>query len=154
MATLFEPILRRHDIDTDAFGLDYITRVVALVKSRINFVAELWDQAKFFFADPVDYEPKAVKKRWTAGMPDTMRALVALLEAQPTFDGAALEPVVMQWIKDNELHMGNVMNAFRLAIVGQCTGPHMFEITDVLGRETTLRRLNRAIDNIQVPAAE
>ena len=154
LATLFEPILRRHDIDTDAFGLDYITRVVALVKSRINFVAELWDQAKFFFADPVDYEPKAVKKRWTAGMPDTMRALVALLEAQPTFDGAALEPVVMQWIKDNELHMGNVMNAFRLAIVGQCTGPHMFEITDVLGRETTLRRLNRAIDNIQVPAAE
>ena len=87
-------------------------------------------------------------------MPDTMRALVALLEAQPTFDGAALEPVVMQWIKDNELHMGNVMNAFRLAIVGQCTGPHMFEITDVLGRETTLRRLRRAIDNIQVPAAE
>ncbi len=154
LATLFEPILRRHDIDTDAFGLDYITRVVALVKSRINFVAELWDQAKFFFADPVDYEPKAVKKRWTAGMPDTMRALVALLEAQPTFDGAALEPVVMQWIKDNELHMGNVMNAFRLAIVGQCTGPHMFEITDVLGRETTLRRLRRAIDNIQVPAAE
>lgn len=154
LATLFAPILRRHDIDTDAFGLDYITRVVALVKSRINFVAELWDQAKFFFADPVDYEPKAVKKRWTAGMPDTMRALVALLEAQPTFDGAALEPVVMQWIKDNELHMGNVMNAFRLAIVGQCTGPHMFEITDVLGRETTLRRLNRAIDNIQVPAAE
>lgn len=154
LATLFAPILRRHDIDTDAFGLDYITRVVALVKSRINFVAELWDKAKFFFADPVDYEPKAVKKRWTAGMPDTMRALIALLEAQPTFDGAALEPVVMQWIKDNELHMGNVMNAFRLAIVGQCTGPHMFEITDVLGRETTLRRLNRAIDNIQVPAAE
>lgn len=154
LATLFEPILRRHDIDTDAFGLDYITRVVALVKSRINFVAELWDQAKFFFADPEDYDPKAVKKRWTTGMPDTMRALVSLLEAQPIFDGVALEPVVMQWIKDNELHMGNVMNAFRLAVVGQCTGPHMFEITDVLGRETTLRRLRRAIDNIQVPAAE
>ena len=154
LATLFEPILRRHDIDTDAFGLDYITRGVALVKSRINFVAELWDQAKFFFADPDDYDLKAVKKRWTTGMPDTMRALVALLEAHPTFDGTALEPVVMQWIKDNELHMGNVMNAFRLAVVGQCTGPHMFEITDVLGRETTLRRLRRAIDNIQVPAAE
>lgn len=154
LAELFVPVLRRNGVDADAFGLEYITRVVKLVKSRINFVAELWDQAKFFFADPEDYDPKAVKKRWTTGMPDTMRALVSLLEAQPIFDGVALEPVVMQWIKDNELHMGNVMNAFRLAVVGQCTGPHMFEITDVLGRETTLRRLRRAIDNIQVPAAE
>ena len=154
LAELFVPVLRRNGVDADAFGLEYITRVVKLVKSRINFVAELWDQAKFFFADPEDYDPKAVKKRWTTGMPDTMRALVSLLEAQPIFDGVALEPVVMQWIKDNELHMGNVMNAFRLAVVGQCTGPHMFEITDVLGRETTLRRLRRAIDDIQVPAAE
>lgn len=154
LAELFVPVLRRNGVDADAFGLEYITRVVKLVKSRINFVAELWDQAKFFFADPEDYDPKAVKKRWTTGMPDTMRALVSLLEAQPIFDGVALEPVVMQWIKDNELHMGNVMNAFRLAVVGQCTGPHMFEITDVLGRETTLRRLRRAIDNIQVPVAE
>ena len=154
LAELFVPVLRRNGVDADAFGLEYITRVVKLVKSRINFVAELWDQAKFFFADPEDYDPKAVKKRWTTGMPDTMRALVSLLEAQPIFDGVAFEPVVMQWIKDNELHMGNVMNAFRLAVVGQCTGPHMFEITDVLGRETTLRRLRRAIDNIQVPAAE
>ena len=154
LAELFVPVLRRNGVDADAFGLEYITRVVKLVKSRINFVAELWDQAKFFFADPEDYDPKAVKKRWTTGMPDTMRALVSLLETQPIFDGVALEPVVMQWIKDNELHMGNVMNAFRLAVVGQCTGPHMFEITDVLGRETTLRRLRRAIDNIQVPVAE
>lgn len=154
LAELFVPVLRLNGVDADAFGLEYITRVVKLVKSRINFVAELWDQAKFFFADPEDYDPKAVKKRWTTGMPDTMRALVSLLEAQPIFDGVALEPVVMQWIKDNELHMGNVMNAFRLAVVGQCTGPHMFEITDVLGRETTLRRLRRAIDNIQVPVAE
>lgn len=154
LAELFVPVLRRNGVDADAFGLEYITRVVKLVKSRINFVAELWDQAKFFFADPEDYDPKAVKKRWTTGMPDTMRALVSLLEAQPIFDGVALEPVVMQWIKDNELHMGNVMNAFRLAVVGQCTGPHMFEITDVLGRETTLRRLRRAIDNIKVPVAE
>ena len=154
LAELFVPVLRQHGIDADSFGLGYITKVVALVKSRINFVAELWEQSKFFFADPVDYEPKAVKKRWTAGMPETMRTLVALLESQPTFDGATLEPVVMQWIKDNELHMGNVMNAFRLAVVGQCIGPHMFEITDLLGRETTLRRLRRAIDNIQVPAAE
>ena len=54
LAELFVPVLRRNGVDADAFGLEYITRVVKLVKSRINFVAELWDQAKFFFADPED----------------------------------------------------------------------------------------------------
>lgn len=152
LAILFVPELKKHNIDADAFGIEYITRVVALVKSRINFVAELWEQTKFFFEDPTEYEPKAVKKRWSAEMPETMRALADLLAQQPTFDGKEIEPVVMQWIKDNELHLGNVMNAFRLAVVGQCTGPHMFDITDVIGRETTLRRLKRAIESIQLPA--
>lgn len=152
LAKLFVPELKKHNIDADAFGIEYITRVVALVKSRINFVAELWEQTKFFFEDPTEYEPKAVKKRWSAEMPETMRALADLLAQQPTFDGKEIEPVVMQWIKDNELHLGNVMNAFRLAVVGQCTGPHMFDITDVIGRETTLRRLKRAIESIQLPA--
>lgn len=152
LAKLFVPELKKHNIDADAFGIEYITRVVALVKSRINFVAELWEQTKFFFEDPTEYESKAVKKRWSAEMPETMRALADLLAQQPTFDGKEIEPVVMQWIKDNELHLGNVMNAFRLAVVGQCTGPHMFDITDVIGRETTLRRLKRAIESIQLPA--
>lgn len=151
LAKLFVPELKKHNIDADVFGIEYITRVVALVKSRINFVAELWEQTKFFFEDPTEYEPKAVKKRWSAEMPETMRALADLLAQQPTFDGKEVEPVVMQWIKDNELHLGNVMNAFRLAVVGQCTGPHMFDITDVIGRETTLRRLKRAIESIQLP---
>ena len=45
--------------------------------------------------------------------------------------------------------MGNVMNAFRLAIVGECKGPHMFDITELLGRDETIRRIHKAIDRIK-----
>ena len=148
LAEMFIPVLREHGVDPDDFGMDYITRVVGLVKSRVNFVPELWDQTRYFFVAPQEYDPKAVKKRWSAEMPATLTRLVELIEGLESFRGADAEPAVLGWITDNSLHMGNVMNAFRLALVGQCTGPHIFDITDLLGREETVRRLRRAIDNI------
>ncbi|MDE6119232.1 MAG: glutamate--tRNA ligase, partial [Muribaculaceae bacterium] len=59
---------------------------------------------------------------------------------------------ILDWIKEKGYHMGNVMNAFRLTVVGECKGPHMFEITELLGRDETIRRIRRGIDCIQTPA--
>ena len=47
--------------------------------------------------------------------------------------------------------MGYVMNAFRLTVVGECKGPHMFDITELLGKEETIRRIRRGIENIKQP---
>jgi glutamyl-tRNA synthetase len=80
-----------------------------------------------------------------------MRQLVKLLEITD-MNSQACEAVVMDWIDKGGLHKGNVMNAFRLTVVGECRGPHMFDITELLGREETLARLNAGIENIQVPA--
>lgn len=43
-------------------------------------------------------------------------------------------------------HTGNIMNAFRLTLVGEGKGPHMFDISWVLGKEETLARMKRAIE--------
>ena len=74
-----------------------------------------------------------------------------MLNALPDFSAAAAEPVVLGWIKEHGYHLGNVMNAFRLTVVGECKGPHMFEITELLGRDETIARIQRGIDNIKAP---
>lgn len=153
LAELFKPVLRRHGVDPEAFGDEYIARAVALVKGRVNFTEELWDQANYFFAAPTEYSAKDVRKRWSAETPELMRTLAGMLEGAEDFAGAALEPMVMDWIKENGLHMGNVMNAFRLCLVGECRGPHIFEITDLIGREETLRRLRAGIERIKAEEA-
>lgn len=149
LAGLFKPVLSAHGVNPADFSDEYIAKSVGLVKSRINFVNDLWDNAKFFFVAPTEYEAKSVKKRWSAEMPAIMTALAALLEAQPDFTGSVIEPVVMQWIADNGYHLGNVMNAFRLTVVGECKGPHMFDITDVLGKAETLDRIRAGIERIR-----
>ncbi len=149
LAELFKPVMQEHGVEPSAFSDEYIAAAVGMVKSRINFVSDLWEHARFFFAAPTEYDPKAVKKRWSAEMPTTMEALVALLKTQTDFSAAALEPVVMKWIADNEMHLGNVMNAFRLCVVGECKGPHMFDITALLGSDKTIARLQSGIANIK-----
>ena len=109
-------------------------------------------RAAFYFQAPVEYAPKDVKKRWKEDTPKLMGELITVLEGIADFtDAAATEATVMAWIKGNEYHMGNVMNAFRLTVVGECKGPHMFEITRLLGKEETIARIKRGVEAIHLP---
>lgn len=153
LAELFKPVMLEHGVNPEAFSDEYIRRAVAMVKSRVNFVSELWEHARFFFVAPEEYDPKAVKKRWSADTPRIMRELVGKLNAAGDFASAALEPQILGWIAEKEYHLGNVMNAFRLAVVGECKGPHMFDITELMGREEMVRRIETAVERIH-PADE
>ena len=152
LAQLFKPVLEAHGVNVADYSDEYITRVVALVKSRANFVGDLWDQANFFFERPTTYSEKDIRKRWKPETPELMRQLATLLETADMNDAQACENLVMDWIDKGGYHKGNVMNAFRLTVVGECRGPHMFDITQLLGSEETLARLNAGIQNIQLPA--
>ncbi len=148
VAGLFKPVLREHGVDPDRYADAYLTRVVGLVKGRVNFAKELWDQAAFFFVPPTAYAEKDVKKRWTADTPRIMDELQTLIEGIEDFSSKNAEDIVIGWITGKGYHMGNVMNAFRLAVVGACKGPHMFDITELLGKEETLRRIRRAVESL------
>ena len=92
------------------------------------------------------YAEKDVKKRWSEDTPRIMTELMEVLRGIGDFSSKPSEDVVIGWITEKGYHMGNVMNAFRLAVVGECKGPHMFDITALLGKEETLARIQRAID--------
>ena len=151
LAQLFKPILEAHGVNVADFSDEFIACAVGMVKSRVNFVNDLWEQAGFFFVRPTTYSEKDIRKRWKPETPELMRQLATLLETAD-MESHACEALVMDWIDKNGLHKGNVMNAFRLTVVGECRGPHMFDITQLLGREETLARINAGIQNIVVPA--
>lgn len=142
-------MLEANGVDPNAFDDEYIARAVGLVKGRINFVSDLWEQSRFFFVEPTSYDEKAVRKRWSEDMPRIMGELIEVLKGLDDFSSAAAEPVVLAWIADKGYHLGNVMNAFRLTVVGECKGPHMFDITELLGCDETVRRINNGIDRIK-----
>ena len=123
-----------------------VAKVAGMMKPRVSFVKELWPLCKFFFVAPAEYDEKTRKKRWKEESPRQMQELADVLAAIDDFSLDNQERVVMQWIADKGYNTGVIMNAFRLAIVGEGKGPQMFDITEVLGKDETLRRLRRAIE--------
>ncbi|MCI5561194.1 MAG: glutamate--tRNA ligase [Phocaeicola sp.] len=142
LAGLLLPTLKENGVEAP---MATIEKVVGLMKERVNFVKELWEVSKFFFVAPTAYDEKTVKKRWKEESPAQMLALADFLEGLTDFSPAYQEEQVMAWIAQHEYHMGNVMNAFRLTLVGEGKGPHIFDITDVLGKEETIARIRRAV---------
>ncbi len=151
LAELFRPVLEQNGVNPDDFSPEYIRRALAMVKSRLNFVSEGWQNARFFFVAPTEYEAKSVKKRWSADTPRIMDELLAVLHSLPDIKATTAEPAVLNWIAEKGYHLGNVMNAFRLAVVGECKGPHMFDIIELLGLPETEARVRRACAEIEIP---
>ncbi len=143
IADLFAPIVANNGVDE---SMERITKVVSMMKDRVNFVKELWPLCSFFFIAPMEYDQKTVKKRWKADSAQVMGELADVLNSIDDFSVEGQEPVVMQWVEDKGYKLGDVMNAFRLALVGIGKGPGMFDISAFLGKEETLRRLRRAIE--------
>ena len=143
IAHLFAPVVANNGIDEP---MERIIQVVGLMKDRVNFVKELWPLCSFFFIAPLSYDEKTVKKRWKENSAQVMAELGDVLERLTDFSLEHQEHEVLSWVESKGYRLGDVMNAFRLALVGEGKGPGMFDISAFLGKEETLRRLRRAIE--------
>jgi len=143
IAQLFAPIVANNGIDE---SMDRVTQVVAMMKDRVNFVKELWPLCSFFFIPPTEYDEKTRKKRWKEDSAQVMTELMEVLQGLDDFSLENQEKVVHQWVEQKDYKLGNVMNAWRLTLVGEGKGPGMFDISAFLGKEETLSRMKRAIE--------
>jgi glutamyl-tRNA synthetase len=125
-----------------------IETLVALVKERVSFVKDIWEQTDFFFQAPESYDQEVIKKRWKNDSATLLVELRSLLEKTDDFSATVTENIIKKWIEEKGYNMGTVMNAFRLVIVGSLRGPHMFEIISWLGKPETLKRIDRGLSVI------
>ncbi len=142
LAIEFREFLRAKGYQCDIVRLESL---IGLVKERVSFVKDIWDQTDFFFQAPESYDPDVIKKRWKEETPSQLMELRTVLEASEEFTSSATENLVKSWIEKKGYNTGAVMNAFRLVIVGASRGPHMFDIISWIGREETLQRIDKGI---------
>ena len=145
IASIFAPIVAENGVNE---SLERITKVVEMMKDRVNFVSELWPLCKFFFVAPTEYDEKTRKKRWKEDSAQQLTELMEVLKTIDDFSVEGQESIVHQWIEQKEYKLGNIMNAWRLTLVGEGKGPGMFDISAFLGKQETLDRMKRAIETL------
>lgn len=140
--------------DIEAAGIkteiSIVENVVKFMKSRVSLVKELWPLCSFFWIAPTEFDEKAVAKRWK---PETHNMMTELREKAAAWDDYSdiegFEAYMKAWCEEKGYGLGNVMNPFRLMLVGELKGPAMFELTSILGKEETLKRIDYALSKLQ-----
>ena len=145
IAEYFAPIAANNGIDE---SMKRLVKVCELMKERVSFVSELWPLCSFFFIAPEEYDEKTVRKRWKEYSPQQMTELIDVLQGIEDFSVEGQEPVVMAWVQEKDYKLGDVMNAFRLCLVGEGKGPGMFDISAFLGKEETIARIKKAVEKL------
>ena len=141
----FQEILKDKNINT---SLEYIEKVVPLVKDRIELINEFWDQSCYFFKAPEEYDAKTVKKRWKEDTAGILEQIIPILENTEPFRADILEERIKNYIEENELPMGKVFIGLRICLVGSGTGADLFALIATLGRDETIGRIRNGITSI------
>ncbi len=143
LARQFLPILLEHGVSV---SVDVAARVASFIKTRATFIGDFWDLSHFIFIAPTQYDTKTVDKFWKGDNPHYVKQLCDKLASLDNFSASHTRDLIVGWIKANEWPLGQVMNSFRVAVIGVGQGPDMFDICEVLGRDETLRRIDRAFE--------
>ena len=141
LAKAFSPILKEKGITIEE---NKLITIVSLIKERAHFVSEFWELSDYFFEAPTAYDEKA-SKNWKEETPALMQNLIEVLDGIQDFTAANIETVVKDWMTANEIGMGKIMQPFRLSLVGALKGPHLFDIAELVGKQETIQRIQKAI---------
>jgi len=141
LAKSYAPFLESKGI---SISEERLTKLVSLIKERANFVSEFWSLSDYFFEAPTSYDEKATKN-WKEDTGDLMKQLIVVLEGVEDFSSEKIETIVKDWMAENEIGMGKIMQPFRLSLVGALKGLHLFDIAAFIGKQETINRIQKAI---------
>ena len=146
LAPQFDKILRENGIEAP---IERVEAVVGMMKmKKINFIKDLWPLCDFFFIAPETYskDDKFTKKNWKEGAAEEMTQLMHILEGLDDFSIESQQTAVEKWVEETG---AKPWNPWRVALVGTGKGPDMYELAAFLGKEETLARMRKAIDQLQ-----
>ena len=143
----FQQELQQAEVDTSIYDQDKLRTILSLVRERAVFASELVGLSAYFFRDPENYDPKAVKRGWKEESPEQLKALMALLD-NTEFESGELEGAIKSYIADSELSFGAIMPMLRLVLVGELKGAGVFDIMAVLGKDAVMSRFTNALSRL------
>jgi glutamyl-tRNA synthetase len=131
-----------------AIDVNYIALVVGMVKERATFTSDFWNLSHFFFIAPQEYDAKASKKAFKEGTSELMQQLIQVIEPIEDVSVENLQTEIKGWITSNEIGFGKVMQPLRLALVGALQGPDLFQIMFMIGKQETIKRIQKVVETI------
>jgi glutamyl-tRNA synthetase len=133
----------------DNLDKEKVTQAVGTLKARSKTLIEMAENALFYFQDDVTYEEKGDKQFLKRNILELLEGLLGRLEKTPDFNQSGLEKTFVTFLEEKEIKLGKVAQPLRVALTGKTVSPGIFEVMEVLGKESVLQRLSKAIAHIR-----
>jgi glutamyl-tRNA synthetase len=124
---------------------DYLLKVINKVKDRCVLLPDFYHQAAYFFEQPKEYDINSVKPKWTDAKTEFFNVLIAKLVKEEVWEGALLETTFKTLAEEKAIKAGELLLPFRIILVGGKFGPHVFDIAELLGKDETVKRIEKAL---------
>ncbi|MDG2408581.1 MAG: glutamate--tRNA ligase [Pirellulales bacterium] len=124
-----------------------LTAILAAAGDRIKIAGDILRFAEFFVSDEaLEYEKKPFAKRFrSAEVVDRLGRMRDCLAELDSFDATHCEATIREFVESEGIKIGEIIHALRVAVTGKATGVGMFETLEILGCESVLCRIERAI---------
>ncbi|MCJ8166807.1 glutamate--tRNA ligase [Pontibacter sp. E15-1] len=137
--------LAEHDITATH---EKAEKIAGLMKERVSFPQDFWQEAKYFFIAPTEYSEKVASKKWNSPSVAVFEDFKNELPTLENFNADTVKELLTAILERHGMKLGQVMQALRLAVTGAEAGPDLMHIIEVIGREETAQRLGAAIDKL------
>ncbi len=136
---------REMEIDLTGFTDEYLTKVFDLMKERISTMNEILEYGNYFFKEPSGYDEKGLSKHWSSEMKPHINDIANELRSTDTWTSVNLEHVLRVFAEDRGLKAAQFIHILRLSVTGKTVSPGIFEVLEILGKDTVLHRITNFV---------
>ena len=129
---------------------DLLRSVITLIRDRCHLLTEFYPQGKFFFEAPKQWDLEAIKPKWTEAKTDFFNALIDVFGKLPEWNSTSLESTFKELATTQQIKPGELQLPLRIMLVGEKTGPPVFDIADMLGKKETSERIRNLLAQIKI----
>lgn len=149
LADFLKEELKKSKYKENNYSGDFLIKVVGNMKERISFIHEILDKSSYFFERPEKYDEDVIKKRWKEDSAELLQKLSGKFSELSNPSKEDYEHALKNLAEELNIGLGKLIHPLRLAVSGVGAGPGVFDIVDILGKEETIFRINRAIEKIK-----
>lgn len=126
----------------------HLLKIIEAMKERVSFVKEFITNCLYFYTPPKEYEQKSVEKNWKPETPEQMKKLADAFSALLNPTKEDFELTLTKVAEELNIGKGKLIHPLRLAVSGQSTGPGMFDLLIILGKDEVVKRIETAISQL------
>ena len=140
--------LKHTKYGSNEYSVEFLGQVIDAMKERVAFIKEIPEKGFYLFEDPAEYDETVVKKRWKPDSAEHLRKLVEVFSLLSNPSKEDFENTLRKTAEVLGIGTGKLIHPVRLAVSGVGGGPGVFDILYIIGKEASIRRLNKAIEKL------